>query len=185
MKTLIINGSPRVKGDTASLIGRLRGLLDGDIVEVSAYRADISPCIDCRFCRTHSGCAVRDEMETVYDALRGCGSVVIASPIYFSEVTGRVLDVGSRLQTIYCARFFRGEKPDIPSKRGGIILVGGGDGSPDKAVSTSRTLLHQMGCTEIFAPVMSLATEKCPAAEDENAAKMIEELAAFLQHEDN
>ena len=181
MKTLILNGSPRKHGDTASLTDRLKALLSGDITEVSAYRADISPCIDCRYCLTHSGCAIKDDMQAVYEALCCCDNVVIASPIYFSEVTGRLLDVCSRLQTVYCGRFFRGETPpEYKPKKGGIILAGGGDGSPDKALSTCRTLLHQMGCTDIFEPVFSLKTNTLPAAEDPAAGDMIAALAGYL-----
>ena len=181
MKTLILNGSPRKSGDTASLIKALRQLLAGEVIEVSAYRANISPCVDCRYCITHSGCSIDDDMTEIYRALRDCDSVVLASPLFFSEVTGRVLDVGSRLQTLYCARAFRGEAPDICAKKGGIILVGGGDGSPDKAISTATTLLHHMGCKEVFRPVMSLKTNTLPAAEDAGAMAEIRALAAFLQ----
>lgn len=182
LKTLILNGSPRVNGDTVSLINRLKEELGGEFVEISAYRADISPCTDCRFCKKHKGCALNDEMDAVYEAIGCCDNAVIASPIYFSEVTGRLLDVGSRLQTLYCSRIFRGEQPDISPKKGGIILVGGGDGSPEKAASTSRTLLHQMGCVEIFPPVLSLKTEMIPAAEDKAALEKIKALAAFLKN---
>ena len=119
-------------------------------------------------------------MSQVYRALRDCDGVVLASPLYFSEVTGRVLDVGSRLQTLYCARAFREVTPDICAKRGGIILAGGGDGSPDKAISTATTLLHHMGCKEIFRPVMSLHTNALPAADDAMAMAEIRALAAFL-----
>ena len=181
MKTLILNGSPRKNGDTAALTDMLKKNLSGEIIEVSAYHADISPCVDCRFCRTHSGCAINDDMQTVYETLRSCDNVVIASPIYFSEITGRLLDVCSRLQTLYCGRFFRGETPpEYGPKKGGIILAGGGDGSPDKAISTSRALLHQMGCTEIFEPVLSLSTETISAGDDPAAAEGILSLSAYL-----
>ena len=66
-------------------------------------------------------------------------------------------------------------------QKGGIILVGGGDGSPQKAISTATTLLHHMGCKEIFRPVMSLKTNTLPAADDERAKAEIQALAAFLQ----
>lgn len=47
------------------------------------------------------------------------------------------LDVGSRLQTYFCARFFRNEEPIVKSKKGAVILVGGGDGHIDKAYGTA------------------------------------------------
>lgn len=119
MKTLVINGSPRPNGDTASLIRRLTEGLAGEYKEVAAYRCQISPCIDCRFCKDHSGCAIQDEMQEIYSYIQECDSIVIASPIYFSEVTGRVLDVGIRLQTYFCARFYRGGDARPEGQAGG------------------------------------------------------------------
>lgn len=180
MKTLIINGSPRPSGDTVSLIRMLENKLDGECWVLDAYRCKISPCIDCRFCRTHSGCAIQDDMQMVYAYIQDCDNIVIASPIYFSEVTGKVLDLCSRLQTWYCARTFRGETPVSKTKKGAVILVGGGDGAPDRAYSTACTLLHQMNCTEIHELVCSHQTELRPAASDARAAAGIGSIAGFF-----
>lgn len=56
MKTLILNGSPRVNGDTSSLIQRFCENVTGEYKIVDAYRCDIAPCIDCRYCWEHKGC---------------------------------------------------------------------------------------------------------------------------------
>lgn len=58
---------------------------------------------------------------------------MIASPIYFSELTGKLLDVGSRLQTYFCSSFFRNENSIEKPKKGAVFLVGGGDGRMEKA----------------------------------------------------
>ena len=90
MKTLILNGSPRVHGDTVSLINELTKSLDGEYRIVDAYRSNISPCLDCRFCWENSGCAIKDEMQEIYSYIEDCDNIVIASPIYFSELTGKM-----------------------------------------------------------------------------------------------
>lgn len=69
-------------------------------------------------------------MQEIYDYILECNNILIASPIYFSEITGRVLDFGSRLQTYFSAMHFRNEKPIIKIKKGAVILVGAGDGKP-------------------------------------------------------
>lgn len=180
MKTLIINGSPRPGGDTVSLIRRLEEGLAGECKVVDAYRCDISPCVDCRACREHSGCAIQDGMQEVYPYIQACDNIVIASPIYFSEVTGRVLDVCSRLQTYFCARFYRGETPIPKAKRGAVILVGGGDGKPDRAYSTACTLLRQMNCRDIHPLVCSHNTDRQPAVEDAQALAGIAGIVQFF-----
>ncbi len=48
-------------------------------------------------------------MQEVYDYIQECDNILIASLIYFSELTGQLLAITSRLQTYFCAKFFRKE----------------------------------------------------------------------------
>lgn len=180
MKTLIFNGSPRLHGDTAWAIARLRETLPGEIITVDAYRCQISPCVDCRFCKTHPGCAIQDDMQAVYDHIRTCDNIVIASPVYFTELTGKLLDVASRLQTFFCAGRFRGETPVETPKRGGVILMGGGSGGMDKAFSTARMLLRAMNCRDIHPLIASGNTDCVPACQDPKLPEALTSLADFL-----
>lgn len=180
MKTLIINGSPRIQGDTESLIHIVRNGITGECKVLDAYRCNISPCIDCRYCWENSGCAIKDEMQEIYDYIQACDNILIASPIYFSELTGKLLDVGSRLQTYFCARFFRKEEPIPKPKKGAVILVGGGDGRMDKAYETACTLLHHMNCYDIHEVVSSHNTNERPATEDEQAQMGVQSIIRFF-----
>lgn len=182
MKTLILNGSPRPKGDTAGLTGVVRESLMGEVRVVDAYRADISPCLDCRYCWERPGCAIKDGMQGVYQYIQDCDNILIASPIYFSELTGRLLEVASRLQTYFSARAFRCTEPVPKPKRGAVILVGGGDGNMDKAFDTARTLLGHMGCRQIYGPVTSHNTNRRPALQDRQAAQGARGIAAFFNN---
>lgn len=181
MKTLIFNGSPRPEGDTAGLLRLLTPRLPGEVLRVDAYRCGVSPCVDCRFCWTHPGCAIQDEMQEIYEIIRSCDGIIIASPVYFSELPGKLLDVASRLQTFFCARAFRGETPIPKAKRGAVILVGGGDGSMDRAHATARILLHQMNCDQIHPLVSSHATNRRPAAEDPQALAGLDSVVRFFR----
>lgn len=180
MKTLILNGSPRANGDTASLVEKLVNALEGDSHIVNAYRCSISPCIDCRFCWENDSCAIHDEMQEVYSYIQICDNIVIASPIYFSELTGRLLDVGSRLQRYFCARFFRNETPVPKSKKGAVILVGGGDGHIEKPYETACTLLHHMNCYKIHDVVYSHNTNERSAVQDEKVLYGINSIVRFF-----
>lgn len=185
MKTLIFNGSPRVNGDTESLIHIVIQNLEGEYKLVNAYRCNISPCIDCRYCREHSGCAISDEMQQVYDYLLNCDNILIASPIYFSELTGKLLDVGSRLQTYFSARYFRKEESRLKPKKGAVILVGGGDGKVSRPYETACVLLHHMNCHEVHEVVFSHNTDKVPAVQDEQAVRGAKEIARFFAHRES
>lgn len=183
MKTLILNGSPRKNGDTMSLIDLIIPEIKGAHKIVNAYHCNISACLDCRFCWKNNGCAIDDEMQEIYDYIRKCDNILIASPIYFSELTGKLLDVGSRLQTYFCARAFRKEEPIPKTKKGAVILAGGGDGHIDKAYETACTLLHHMNCYDIHEAVFSHNTNDRPAAEDEKALEGVKRIVQFFNEE--
>lgn len=180
MKTLIFNGSPRKNGDTVSLLKQFTERLPGEYKIIDTYRADISPCLDCRFCWKNSGCAVKDEMQEVYEYLTDCDNVLIASPVYFSELTGPMLSVGSRLQTYFCGRRFCKEPTGLTPKRGAVLLVGGGDGKPDKAYETAKTLLKLMNCKDMHELVCSHNTDQVPAIEDAQALSGVEAIVRFF-----
>ncbi len=102
-------------------------------------------------------------MQELYAYIKDCDNVLIASPIYFSELTGKLLDLGSRLQTYFCAKYFRKEEPIIKSKKGAVILVGGGDGNINNPYDTARILLRHMNCHNIHEAVFSHNTNISPA----------------------
>ncbi len=180
MKTLILNGSPRINGDTSKLIKKFTEKEIDEYKIVDAYRCNISACLDCRSCRKNNGCSINDEMQDIYKYIQECDNILIASPLYFSELTGKLLDVGSRLQTYFCARFFRKEEPIVKSKRGAVILVGGGDGHIDKAYGTACTLLHHMNCSSIHEVVYSHNTNTKPAINDKNTLMGLNSIYDFF-----
>lgn len=183
MKTLIFNGSPRINGDTENLLKIVKENIVGEYKVVNAYHCNISACVDCRYCWENPGCAIQDEMQEVYDYIPECDNILIASPIYFSELTGKMLDVGSRLQTFFCAKFFRKEVPIAKKKRGAVVLIGGGDGRVEKAYETACTLLHHMNSRNIHPMVSSHNTNERPAIEDEEAVAGVRSILEFFGEE--
>ena len=180
MKTLIFNGSPRKNGDTMEMIKKLTENLDGEIKIVNAYNSEISPCIDCRYCWKRNGCAIKDGMQEIYDYIQDCDNVVIASPIYFAELSGMLLALGSRLQTYVSAKYMRKETPIAKPKKGAVILAGGGSGGAERAYETAKELLKLMNCTEIHELVASRKTDRVPASEDDEAMAGVERIRDFF-----
>ena len=82
-KTLILNGSPRKNGDTAALLRILDRELAGEKRTIDCYRADVSPCVDCRACWREKRCVIDDAMQEIYRYVEDCDNVVVASPFIF------------------------------------------------------------------------------------------------------
>ena len=166
MKTLIINGSPRKNGDTQALIDAFVSGLSGEYRIVSCDDG-ISPCIDCRYCWEHDGCAVRDAMQEIYAYLADCDAVVLASPVWFSSLSGPALDIGSRLQTYFARKFFRRLSSPFKPKRGVILLAGAQPGTEEHPIANAKTILGLANIAKSdIKTVCSMHTDTTPASAD-------------------
>ena len=94
MKVIGINGSPRKKWNTATLV---QDALDG-AAEAGAetelfnlYDLDFRGCTSCFACKRigleEHGCAMRDGLTPVLDAIDGANALVVGSPIYFNGLS--------------------------------------------------------------------------------------------------
>ncbi len=181
-KTLIINGSPRPAGNTAALINELRRHLTGEVVELSAFRSNIAPCIDCRGCWETAKCVVRDEMQIIYDD--DFDNVVIASPVYFGTLPGSVLSVMSRMQPWHVAKFFLDRPLVQRPKKSAAILTAGGKGNIERTqhhLGAFFRMLNAKGFREHT--VCSDQTDTRPASEDAQALAGAAELARWLNED--
>ena len=96
------------------------------------------------------------------------------------DLQGKTAILSVRLQTYYSARFFRREEPVPKSKKGAVILIGGGDGHMDKAYETACTLLHHMNCHDIFPLVYSHNTNNRPAVKEPDALNGINNIVRYF-----
>ncbi len=179
MKTLIFNGSPRKKGNTAYLIEYLKDRLIGEVEVISAYESQIGGCIDCRFCWKNPKCAWPDWKE-MDNKIREADNIIIASPIYFSEITGNLLKLLSKTQVYWSARILRKEDLFGKIKKGGTIITYAGHCDLPHPLKTARILLNNMNAREQFNPVISHDTDNVEARDDLEALKACEDLASFL-----
>lgn len=180
MKTLIFNGSPKKNGDTEALILELTKHLDGEIKIISCYD-DIKPCNDCRYCWSKLGCSIDDYMQVIYPYLENCDNIVIASPIWFSSLSGPILNLASRIQTIYASSHFRKEPVNIKRKNGVIIIVGAEPGTEVIPTQNALTIMkfinvHRPGIEKVY----SLDTNNVPAGKDDKALSKCREVAELL-----
>jgi len=181
-KTLIINGSPRINGNTAALIAELRKHLAGEVVELSAFRSDIAPCVDCRGCWKTARCVVKDEMQVIYDD--DFDNVVIASPVYYGTLPGSVLSMMSRMQPWHVAVFFLNKPLRQRPKRAAAILTAGGKGNSGSAGHHLRAFFRMLNADwKEERMVCSPDTDTVPAAEDARALAAVAELAEWLEKE--
>ena len=99
---LILNGSPRKNGATASLI---KAFAEGaeeagnEIREDYIHGMAVNNCLGCDSCMmTHAGCVQKDEgMAKIYEDLTWCDVVVFASPVFFGNISAQLKAVIDRM----------------------------------------------------------------------------------------
>jgi len=182
MKTLILNGSPRKNGDTVYFLSELKKLLVGEVIEIAAYYSNIAPCIDCRSCKKKKGCIVNDEMQTIYQD--DFDNVMIASPLYMSNLTAPLIGLASRLQAYYCAKRFLEDEFILSKKKAALIIIGGGDGGPEEAIKLAKWMFKKMNAHGFKEnTVLSLRTDDIPASKDVEAIKQLKEIARYFNRQ--
>ncbi len=101
MKFYAINGSPRKKNNTATLLqSALDGIksVKGEAAEVELihlYDVDYKPCVSCFHCKQIGGksygkCAVKDDLTPIMEKLSQADGIIFGSPIYFGNITGKI-----------------------------------------------------------------------------------------------
>ena len=181
-KTLIINGSPRPQGNTAFLMEELKKNLAGEVFELSAFRSNISPCVDCRGCSETAKCVIRDDMDMIYGD--DFDNVVLASPIYYGTLPGSVLSLMSRMQPWHAAMYFLNRPMALRPKKSAAILTAGGKGNQANAmhhISALFRFMNAKGFREHL--VISPNTDTIPASRDKAALEATRELARWLNED--
>jgi len=186
MKTLLISGAPNPAGQTAFLENLLKQHLQGEVTTLNTFSAKLSPCIDCKYCYKTFGCSISDDMDIVYSGMDSYDNIVISAPIYFANLPGPILNLLSRFQIMFSARYIRHDTVNLKPKRGAVILsLGGFDPvkyGPDNALNASKELLRLLNA-ELIGTAISWKTDVVHVKDDTTVQQEIIELAKRLNKE--
>ncbi len=106
---VILNGSPRIKGNTAALADAFtRGAEEAGhtVVRFDLQKLDIHPCSGCwgGGKDPQSPCVQKDGMEQIYAAFNTADVVVFASPVYYWSFSAQLKMVLDRLLAVMESR---------------------------------------------------------------------------------
>ena len=93
-RILILNGSPRKNGKTASLVKAFAGgakSSGNEVRELYLQGMSIGGCLACEACGRNGGqCVQKDDMAKVNEGVEWCDAIVFASPMYWGTITGQL-----------------------------------------------------------------------------------------------
>jgi len=129
MLVLGLQGSPRKMGNTQFLLSRLLDeaeRLGARTQKVEVARRNILPCKELVVCEKKGFCPIDDDMKNgIYALLREADVILLASPVFFYNVTAQLKALIDRCQTLW-ARKYRLKLADPAQKyRRGFLLAAG------------------------------------------------------------
>ncbi len=100
MKVLVINGSPRAKGNSDILCDEfIRGAEEAghQVEKISLREKNIFPCKACYACFRTGSCVQKDDMAEILKKAENADVFLLASPTYFLTMSGQMKVMIDRL----------------------------------------------------------------------------------------
>jgi multimeric flavodoxin WrbA len=124
MNILVVTGSPRKNGNTEIMaeVFAQTAIASGHQVTVKKLsEKKVNPCMACQYCFSHDGvCVQRDDMNELLKDLEQADLLVIASPIYWFDVSAQT--------KCYIDRMYASGKKGFHLSAIAMLLNSGGNG---------------------------------------------------------
>ncbi|MBC8478806.1 MAG: flavodoxin family protein [Candidatus Delongbacteria bacterium] len=167
---LIVLGSSRKKGNSAVLAAKVsEGAQAGGATVESVYLNSlrIGPCQGCKRCQDSgsTGCVLNDDMNRLYSLIRVVKAIVIASPVYWFNMSAQT--------RLFIDRFYAvgvGHNNILGDKQFGLVMTFGGadvfDSGAVNALRSFQDMCRYLGAS-IAGMVSGTASEPGEIAENE------------------
>ena len=118
MKVLMLNGSPKAKGNTALALAEMEKVFQEEGIEVVTVQVGnqaVRGCIACGGCSKTGKCVFDDVVNEIAPIFREADGLVVGSPVYYASANATLVAALDRL--FYCTDF------DKTMKVGASIVV--------------------------------------------------------------
>ena len=100
MKVLLVNGSPKAKGNTALALEEMVKVFEVEGIETEVLHVgnkDIRGCIACGNCGKNGKCVFDDMVNECAPKFEACDGIVVASPVYYASANATLIAFLDRL----------------------------------------------------------------------------------------
>lgn len=146
MKVLVLNGSPRMQGNTRTALkavceGIEKGLKPEVLEFYDVTKHQLSGCVACESCKSNGGkCVQPDESTALIQKMYDADVVIFGTPVYW---WGMSAQLKTAIDKLYCKDGqFKALKAQGISKKAGLITVGA-SGTDDPEY---KLIEDQMAC---------------------------------------
>ena len=124
MKVLLINGSPRAKGNTYTALHEMEVTFQAEGIETEIIHVgnkDIRGCIGCRQCKKNGKCVFDDIVNETAPKFAACDGIVVGSPVYYASANATLVAFLTRLfYSVPCDKRMKVGASAVVARRGGL-----------------------------------------------------------------
>lgn len=145
LKAVGILGSPRKYGNSSKMLDATLSELGSrgfETEKIYLQAKNIKYCIGCGTCLAKGVCVQRDDMDELKKMVENSDVVVIASPVYYLNVTAQIKTFIDRMLAY-------GHRPTLTGKYGGSIVVYAGVGKPKIVAEYLNRILKAWGIVPV------------------------------------
>jgi multimeric flavodoxin WrbA len=143
-----ISGTPRLNGNSEHLLSyATQPFMEKgwELKILKLSELNVKPCTACDACLKTGICGIDDDMPEFYQAFALCQAILISTPVYYRNITSRLMAVFERH---YACR----QSQPLKGKPGGAMAVGRSSGGGGQAIAL--TIVHNwlLSCGAICVP---------------------------------
>jgi len=109
MNILVLNGSPRKKGNVAAALKRESSRIckryadnrkygDCNVIWEDVYSLNFDFCKGCMACRTNRQCSLKeDDAHRIAQKINDCDIILVGTPVYWGNINGKLKSLFDRL----------------------------------------------------------------------------------------
>ena len=171
MNILILQASPRAKGNTAWMAEEYKKAAEAvghEVTLVNVSKKKIAGCLACEYCHNkgNGACIQKDDMQELYPLMAEAEVLVLAAPIYYFTLNAQIQ---APIQRMYCVN------APAKVKKMALLVSSHSPGVYDGAMAEFRDI-----CNYWKAENTGVVTAKIDEQKTEETSKKIAELVSKL-----
>jgi len=175
LNILVVTGSPRKNGNTeimASTFAKSATEAGHKVTVKELSTLKVEPCLACTYCFTHDGvCIQNDDMNSILTDLSQADMLVLASPVYWFDVSAQT--------KCFIDRMYAFAKKGFHIKSIAMLLNSGADGVYDAAKTQLNSICSYLKWENKGVITISGMAEKGSMLKSEGL-KQVRDFAASL-----
>jgi multimeric flavodoxin WrbA len=129
-KIVAVYGSPRRKGNSATLLRRAVEGAEASgaaVAEIVLRDLKMSPCLEIYGCKNAGECRLKDDFQKARDQILASQGLILATPVFFYTVSAHTKILMDRFQSLWVKKYWidtpRSDQKK-PHRKGLLISVG-------------------------------------------------------------